>query len=324
MKIFIGKIWKCRGGVRVSVGTPAYNATRTLQRTLDSVKNQTYKNIEHIIVDDGSADDIDSIVFPYMETVDYPVLYIKKPNGGKHTATNLIWDHMHGEYQIGIDADDELTSTAIERLLSIWDGMPEEEREKYWCVQSRCINPSNGEMHGPAFPDDINSLPPKKKKKVLATIHGEKHGLRRSECLRDIRFPEPVFCGEEKVTFIAESYVWGILNKKYKTYHTNEISRMYYIDALESLSRPKRTLQFCRNKYFSECSILTTRKKRDMTLRSYIKSFCWYGALFHVVGKEFVKNAGFCFDPFTDRFMAMIFRFFGLFGAILVKKRMEK
>lgn len=60
----------------VTILTPVYNRRKVLPRALAAVESQTYRNIEYIIVDDGSAESIDDIVIPFAERVDFPVLYL--------------------------------------------------------------------------------------------------------------------------------------------------------------------------------------------------------------------------------------------------------
>lgn len=66
----------------ISVVTPIYNRCSTIKRTIESLKNQTFKDFEYILVDDGSTDDLDSILLPIIEKLQFPVLYLKKENGG--------------------------------------------------------------------------------------------------------------------------------------------------------------------------------------------------------------------------------------------------
>lgn len=66
----------------VSVITPIYNRSHMIKRTIESVRKQSFQNIEYILVDDGSTDELDDILMPELEKLDIPVLYMKKENGG--------------------------------------------------------------------------------------------------------------------------------------------------------------------------------------------------------------------------------------------------
>lgn len=66
----------------VSVITPIYNRSHTIKRTIESVRKQSFQNIEYILVDDGSTDELDAVLMPELEKLDIPVLYMKKDNGG--------------------------------------------------------------------------------------------------------------------------------------------------------------------------------------------------------------------------------------------------
>ena len=74
--------------VRVSVVIPVYNRRNTIRRTLASLERQIYRNFECIIVNDGSTVNIDDIIEDFMDNTEIPVIYIKKENGGVHTARN--------------------------------------------------------------------------------------------------------------------------------------------------------------------------------------------------------------------------------------------
>ena len=58
----------------VTITTSVYNRTLTLPRTIASVEAQTYRDFEFIIVDDGSTDDVDSVVAPFIESTNIPVM----------------------------------------------------------------------------------------------------------------------------------------------------------------------------------------------------------------------------------------------------------
>lgn len=89
----------------VSVIIPIYNVEKWLPECVDSVLNQTYKNLEVILVDDGSPDGCPAICDEYA-TRDPRIKVIHKPNGGLSDARNAGIDVMTGDYVVFIDSDD--------------------------------------------------------------------------------------------------------------------------------------------------------------------------------------------------------------------------
>lgn len=88
----------------VSIIIPVYNVESYLKQCLDSVVNQTYKNIEVIIVDDGSTDNSGEICDVYRSDARFKVIH--QPNAGVSAARNFALDHVKGEYIFFIDSDD--------------------------------------------------------------------------------------------------------------------------------------------------------------------------------------------------------------------------
>ena len=105
----------------VSIITPSYNCGSYVHRLLNSVLNQTYKNIEMVVVDDGSTDDTTNIVLPYIEKfheTGKKLQYIFKENEGAISAINTGLKLIAGEYLVWPDADDwYATDDAIEQLV---------------------------------------------------------------------------------------------------------------------------------------------------------------------------------------------------------------
>jgi len=95
----------------VSVIIPAYNAERFIRDALDSVLNQSYSNIELIVVDDGSTDRTAEIVNEYGNKI----CCFNKVNGGVATARNLGIKHSLGKYVAFLDADDIWEAEKIEK-----------------------------------------------------------------------------------------------------------------------------------------------------------------------------------------------------------------
>ncbi len=101
---------------RVSVIIPVYNVEKYLEKCLNSVINQTYKDLEILLIDDGSTDKSPEICDEYSEK-DSRIKVIHKENGGLSDARNTALDIMTGEYLTFVDSDDYIAVDAIETLL---------------------------------------------------------------------------------------------------------------------------------------------------------------------------------------------------------------
>ena len=100
----------------VSIIIPVYNAQKYLANTLDSVLKQTYKNLEIILVDDGSTDNTEEICESYAK-IDSRIKVINKENGGVSSARNYGLALAKGEYISFVDSDDFLVADMIETLV---------------------------------------------------------------------------------------------------------------------------------------------------------------------------------------------------------------
>ena len=103
-------------GPLVSVIVPAWNAEATLDETLASIKAQTYRHLEIVIVDDGSTDRTGDIAQAFCETEPRASL-VRKANGGLSSARNAAIAASRGEWIAPLDADDVWHPTAVEKLL---------------------------------------------------------------------------------------------------------------------------------------------------------------------------------------------------------------
>jgi len=102
---------------KISVIIPIYNTEPYLVKCLDSVCNQTYKNLEIIGVDDGSIDNCGRMLNEYAEK-DNRIVAIHKQNGGSASARNAGIDIATGEYLAFVDSDDWIESNMYEVLLN--------------------------------------------------------------------------------------------------------------------------------------------------------------------------------------------------------------
>lgn len=108
-------ILKRKNNELISVIIPVYNVEPYVKRCIDTVLNQTYKNIEIIIVDDGSTDNSGKICDEY-KNKDNRVIVIHKENGGLSDARNTGIENCKGKYIVFVDSDDYIETTMVEKL----------------------------------------------------------------------------------------------------------------------------------------------------------------------------------------------------------------
>lgn len=107
---------------KVSIVVPIYNVERYLNRCLDSIRRQTYKNIQVIMVNDGSKDSSRKIAATF-ESIDDRFLLVDKENGGLSSARNYGMKYVLGDFVSFIDSDDFLALDYVETLVSSFDKM---------------------------------------------------------------------------------------------------------------------------------------------------------------------------------------------------------
>ena len=100
----------------ISVIIPAYNCAQWLPRCLESLLNQTYPNLEIIVVNDGSKDNTIEVMTDYTDRYEHVKLITKK-NGGEYAARVTGVEHARGSWVAFVDADDEVDPDMYERLM---------------------------------------------------------------------------------------------------------------------------------------------------------------------------------------------------------------
>ena len=104
--------------VKISIIVPVYNVSKYLKQCLDSITAQSYKNLEIILVDDGSTDGSNRICDEYADN-DARIKVIHKENGGQASARNEAAKIAQGEYIIYIDSDDYINKMHIQNLIQV-------------------------------------------------------------------------------------------------------------------------------------------------------------------------------------------------------------
>ena len=204
-----------------TVFTPTYNRANTLSRVYKSLADQTFKNFEWLIVDDGSTDGTKVLIEKWIDEASFQIRYFYQENQGKHIAHNRGVKKARGELFLSLDSDDTCVPEALERFNYHWNNIPEDKKNDFSAVTSLCHD-QNGNPVGNRFPydpTDSDSLEIIYRYKV----RGEKWGFHRTDILLQFPFPEV-----KNANFVPEGIVWSAIAKKHKTRFVNESLRTYY------------------------------------------------------------------------------------------------
>lgn len=190
----------------ITIFTPTYNRGYILERLYNSLKNQTSKDFEWIIVDDGSTDDTTSIINNWKKENEILIRYYKQENQGKPIAHNLGVEKANGELFLCVDSDDWLKSNAIEIILNFWR---ENEKDEIIGIVSPRIDKKDNYIG--------KSLSKNVKEATLFDFY-DKYGLKGDTMLiydtsiiKKYKFPK--INGEK---FIPEAYLYDKLDQEGK------------------------------------------------------------------------------------------------------------
>jgi glycosyltransferase involved in cell wall biosynthesis len=199
----------------VTVLTPTYNRAKLLPRLYDSLCKQTSKDFEWLIVDDGSTDETEQLCKSLLRNKsDFSIKYIKKDNGGKHTAINLGVKEAHGELFFIADSDDWLPSYVLQTVNDEWITVKDNLIIGGICGLDA---DQNNEIIGSGLPRpfiDESSINIRYKYHVT----GDMKEVFRTSILREFPFPEI-----DKEKFCPEMLVWNRIAQKYKLHYINKI-----------------------------------------------------------------------------------------------------
>lgn len=195
---------------KVTVFTPTYNRELTIERLYNSLKEQSCNDFEWLVVDDGSKDNTEELFKKWKKKDnDFKLRYIKKENGGKHTAINLGVKEAKGKLFFIVDSDDYLTPDAIEKILSWERELPKNGEDRFAGI-SGARGYSTSQIIGTGSGRDYVDCTSQQRLKY--GLSGDKAEVFYTKILK--LFPFPVF-GDER--FVAESVVWfAIGNAGYK------------------------------------------------------------------------------------------------------------
>lgn len=216
----------------LTIFTPSYNRAYILPKLYESLKRQTDKRFEWVIVDDGSVDDTESLVNGWINESLININYQKQQNQGKHIAINTGVEMANGELFFIVDSDDQLTLNAVEKVFIFWNSHKTDENISG--ILSYRQFP-DGKRVGSALPSYVKQCKLRESSSKYGSI-GDKVVIYRTELFRKFKFPK--FANE---CFLGESYVYNQIDDIADMLVMNEM--IYIFDyQLDGLSQNFRNL----------------------------------------------------------------------------------
>ncbi len=206
-----------------TIFTPAYNRAHLIPRLYESLKKQTNKNFEWVVVDDGSVDGTDKLFEKYLKDKnDFKITYFKQENGGKHRAINKGLELSSGKLFFIVDSDDYLLDSAIEKLYNYENNINDLNG---FIGVSGLRGYSNDKAIGSFINKDYIDAYNNERK--YYNLLGDKAEAYYTDILKNYKFPEI-----ENERFVSESVVWNkIAADGYKIRWFNEV--IYICDYLD-------------------------------------------------------------------------------------------
>ncbi len=249
-----------------SVITPTYNRSKYIVKAIESVLAQTFQEFELIIVDDGSEDDTESLVVPFINT-DSRVQYIKQENKGRSTARNVGIEAAKGEYICFLDSDDIWLP---KHLQLIFDGT-EKVSEPSFIFTALAYRFPNGEETQKRFPEigqtkPIDYVIENQVSTITVAVH---HSV-----LKQQRFNRELFINEDLE-------LWARIVSELPIYYIDSVTAIAVqhdsnttITAMDSISPQKKAMALVFNNPKLQSSFSSSFKKRklrgllELTIRS--------------------------------------------------------
>lgn len=200
-------------GINVSVIIPAYNTEEYVKQCLDSLLKQTMKDVEVIVVDDGSTDKTLDILKEYEQKYPEQIRVFHKENGGQGSARNLALQHVKGEYIGFVDSDDWIDFEMYEEM---YNKAKEEDADIVICDMVEHFPKKEIYHHASSFNDKFKVTPSACNK------------IFRAQFVGDIRFPEGIWYEDFEYTTkqLMKTEKIAVIHKGFYHCHCRDVSTM--------------------------------------------------------------------------------------------------
>jgi len=201
----------------LTILTPAFNRAAKLPSLYASLCSQTDKGFIWLVVDDGSTDGTKDLIRGFaQEEKEFAIIYIRKENGGKHTALNLGIRQVRTELTFIVDSDDRLIpGSAVAAIRRISREYAPRRQSEHLCGFSLLRVDEQGAVNAGSFPVD-GAVSTYMEQRINAGLLGDKAEVFYTDVLR--QYPFPVFAGEK---FLPEDAVWMAMSPPWNMVHLN-------------------------------------------------------------------------------------------------------
>ena len=183
----------------VTVFTPVYNRAHCITRLYESLKSQTNRQFEWLIIDDGSTDNIKHVVSQFISENIINIRFLQQQNRGKHTAINAATNVAQGDLFYIVDSDDAITSDAIEFIIT--EGAKILDNENFIGIAG-CDETFDGHKLSEFSYKSVDATPIDIR--INHGIKGDLAEVFKTDLLRKFPFPE---IDDER--FCPEALVWN-------------------------------------------------------------------------------------------------------------------
>jgi len=265
----------------ITVFTPTFNRANKLSRVFESLQNQTFKDFEWVIVDDGSTDDTKVLVDNFKKTSNgFNIVYKYQQNSGKHIAINTGVSLAKGYFFNIADSDDAIETNALQEFLDAWGEIPE-DKKKYYCGIWACCKDQFGNrisdpVPGKIYDGNLRELFYK------CYFRKEAFHIYLTSVMKEFPFPNDI-----RNTYFPEGIIWCKMTDTYRVKLIDKELRIYYLEnSGDSIMSQKRTARITA---LSRCIESSEVLNNNLSWFFYYKVYFIKNALVYASFKPFLS-----------------------------------
>lgn len=222
----------------ISVIVPVYNADRYLNKCIFSILNQTYKNIEIILINDGSVDNSLNLCMGFAK-IDKRVKVFNQDNEGVDVARNVGINVSRGDYLAFVDSDDYLESSMIEKLV---DAIEKQNADLVLCKYKKvypnkiiyCDEINLVNCNGQELLNNYINFNYRYKKNIIKTDNVMScvwRSLYKRDCIKKIKF-KGNYCEDLlfNINYIQPNFKIAVVNEYLYNYFQHENSALHHLN----------------------------------------------------------------------------------------------